>query len=114
MKLWIDAQFSPTIANWLSKSKGITALPVRDLGMQQASDRGIFLAAREANAVVMTKDRDFLRLLEELGAPPQVLWITCGNTSNTHLKKVLESSWEAASSLLLSGEPLVEISDKTS
>ena len=37
----------------------------------------------------MTKDSDFVLLLDKLGAPPQVIWVTCGNTSNARLKEVL-------------------------
>jgi hypothetical protein len=30
----------------------------------------------------MTKDRDFVEMLQRLGPPPKVAWVTCGNTSN--------------------------------
>jgi len=59
----------------------------------------------------MTKDSDFLFLLDQLGPPPQILWITCGNSSNTHLKKILKSRLSEALELLEHGERLVEISD---
>ena len=84
---------------------------MRELGLRDAEDREIFLAAREANAVVMTKDRDFVLLLERLGPPPQILWITVGNTSNVHLKEVLLRNFQTARDLLAGGEPLVEISE---
>jgi predicted nuclease of predicted toxin-antitoxin system len=58
----------------------------------------------------MTKDGDFIRLLEEFGAPPQVIWITCGNTSNTRLREILISALPQALELLESGEKLIEIS----
>ena len=112
MILWIDAQLSPYLAPWLASEFNVEVKPVRELGLRDAGDRDIFLAAREAGTVVMTKDRDFVLLLEQLGAPPQVLWITLGNTSNTHLKESLSKSFSVAQELLLRGEPLVEISDK--
>lgn len=59
----------------------------------------------------MTKDSDFLLLLDRLGPPPQILWITCGNTSNAHLKEILKGSLSRALDLLQQGERLVEISD---
>ncbi len=40
----------------------------------------------------MTKDSDFVLLLDRLGAPPQVIWITCGNTSNARLKEILANN----------------------
>jgi predicted nuclease of predicted toxin-antitoxin system len=59
----------------------------------------------------MMKDADFVRLLEELGPPPQIIWITCGNTSNTHLRGLLRSALPRALEMLSSGETMVEISD---
>jgi len=60
----------------------IDCLPVRDLNLQRATDPEIFAAARGANVVVLTKDADFVELLEKHGPPPQVVLVTCGNTSN--------------------------------
>jgi predicted nuclease of predicted toxin-antitoxin system len=86
-------------------------VPVRDVGLRDATDRQIFDAARQASTVVMTKDGDFVRLLERLGPPPQILWLTCGNTSNARLKELLLRVWPRVRALLEAGEPLVEISD---
>lgn len=57
----------------------------------------------------MTKDSDFVLLLDRLGAPPQVIWITCGNTSNVRLQEILTNTLPKALELLKSGEELVEI-----
>ncbi len=112
MIFWIDAQLSPYLAQWISSEFDVEALPVRDLGLRDAKDREIFLAAREAGAVVLTKDSDFVLLLEQLGSPPQILWLTIGNTSNAHLKEVLSRSFVSAQKLLLRGEALVEITEQ--
>ena len=111
MILWIDAQLSPTLARWLSDTFGVTAHAVRDVGLRAAKDLPIFHAAREAGAVIMSKDSDFVLLLERLGPPPQILWVTCGNTSNARLREVLRKSFPEARARLEQGEPLVEISD---
>ena len=60
---------------------------------------------------MLTKDSDFVLLLEQLGPLPQVLWLTVGNTSNARLKEVLSNSFPIVQSLLLRGEPLIEISE---
>ena len=109
MIIWVDAQLSPALAVWLSSTFGVQSSAVRDLGLRDAADRAIFLAARNAAAVVLTKDSDFVRLLEEFGPPPQVIWLTCGNTSNARLKQILSNALPRAFVLLESGEPLVEI-----
>ena len=59
---------------------------------------------------MLTKDDEFVRLVERLGPPPQVVWLTCGNTSNQALRRILVTSWAAVSTMLAAGEPLVEIS----
>jgi len=72
VKIWLDAQISPILARWLENRFDVEAEAVRDVGYLEADDMEIFAAAREAHAVVMTKDSDFVRLVETQGAPSQV------------------------------------------
>jgi predicted nuclease of predicted toxin-antitoxin system len=67
--IWVDAQLSPAIAKWIETDLGLPAQPIRDLGLRDAKDRQIFDAARQANAIVLTKDADFVELVERLGPP---------------------------------------------
>ena len=89
MKVWVDAQLSPAIARCLKDELGTDA--------------------RSASAIVVTKDSDFVSLLERFGPPPQVVWIRCGNTSNANLRAVLLKTWAEAVRHLEAGEALVEI-----
>lgn len=109
MTIWLDAQLSPAIADWITVQYSVPAVALRDLGLRDATDREIFFAARASDAIVMTKDSDFVRLLEVNGSPPKVIWLTCGNTSNARLKEILADTLEKALELLQSGEQLVEI-----
>lgn len=109
MKIWLDAQLPPGLSGWLRVEFDLDAVPVRDLSLLQAEDQEIFLEAREKADVVMTKDRDFVGLLERLGPPPKVIWLTAGNTSNQNLKRILAETLMDALALLESGEVLVEI-----
>ena len=111
MILWVDAQLSPALAPWIAGHFKIETFSVKYLGYRDATDRQIFQAARSAGAVVMTKDGDFLRLLEQHGPPPQVLWVTLGNTSNARIKEALERTFKRAVALLKSGEALVELGE---
>jgi len=113
MKIWLDAQLSPQIAQWIGEQFGIDAIAVRDLGLRDAMDREIFDAARQTDLVVMTKDSDFVQLVNSFGTPPQVLWLTCGNTSNARLRLILEKTLPDALRLLAAGERIVEIRDIT-
>jgi predicted nuclease of predicted toxin-antitoxin system len=109
--IWIDAQVSPAIAPWITATFRIESHAVRELGLHHVKDIQIFQAARDANVVVLTKDSDFISLIDRFGSPPQILWITCGNTSNAHLKRILKDGLPKALDLLRQGERLVEISD---
>lgn len=109
MIIWIDAQLSPAIASWITSNFEAHAIPVRDLGLRDASDLAIYRAAQKENTVVMTKDSDFVLLVNRLGPPPQILWIKSGNTSNARLKEVLFKALPTALDLLNRGEKLVEI-----
>jgi len=109
--IWLDAQFAPSIATWMTDPMGVGAKAVRELGLHQAPDRLIFSAAREADVIVMTKDIDFTHLLAQQGPPPRVLWITCGNTSKARMRQILQATLMDALALFGNGEALVEIAD---
>jgi predicted nuclease of predicted toxin-antitoxin system len=71
MKIWIDAQLSPAIAAWINRTyNGIEAQSVRAVGLRDATDSKIFEKARKQNIVVMSKDDDFINLVERQGPPP--------------------------------------------
>ena len=110
--IWLDAHLSPGLAAWISRTfDGVEVRSVRALGLQDAEDEVIFRAARGAGAIVMTKDADFVRMIEAWGVPPHVIWIRSGNTSNARMRAVLSRTLRPALDLLASGEPLVEIGD---
>jgi predicted nuclease of predicted toxin-antitoxin system len=111
MKLWLDAQLSPKLCAWLNATFPVEAYALRDLGLCDSEDQEIFLAAKQAKAVVMTKDIDFMNLLDRYGMPPQIIWITCGNSSNNYLKQILATALPQVLVLLASGEKFVEISE---
>ena len=112
MILWVDAQLSPHLAPWMADTLGVEAYSARWLGYRDATDEDIFAAARDAGAIVLTKDRDFPDLLERYGPPPKVIWVTMGNTTNARMREVLQRLLPTALELLAKGESLVELSDR--
>ena len=58
---------------------------------------------------MITKDSDFVHLLERHGPPPRILWITLGNIRNVELTQTLEKRWEQVRAHFESGESLVEL-----
>jgi predicted nuclease of predicted toxin-antitoxin system len=112
MIIWLDAQLSPVMASWISSEFSVQAIAVRDLGLRDAKDQEIFYAARKANVPVMTKDADFVHLVEKLGVPPQIILLACGNTSNAQLKEILKRSFRRTLEWLDRGESVVEIAGR--
>ena len=72
--------------------------------MLKGSDEQIFMRAKKEVDIVITKDKDFVALLERLGPPPQVIWITMGNTSNARMKHVLQVRFPEALEMFAKGE----------
>lgn len=112
MIIWIDAQLPPALASWLAAQFAVEAANLESLGLRQAQDIDIFQRARRPGHVIMTKDDDFVDIVTRLGAPPQILWITCGNVTNRALQELLTRSFPAARALLEAGEPVVELTSR--
>jgi len=107
--IWLDAQISPALASWVATTFGCECQSVRELGLRDATDTLIFSAARLANAVVISKDSDFADLVKRLGPPPQVIWLRCGNTTNTTLQQLLQTHFTSITTRLADGEVLIEL-----
>jgi len=111
-EIWIDAQLSPALAAWINRNyEDIEAKSVRAVGLRDAEDQETYQAAREAEVVMMSKDSDFLSLLDRHGPPPRMIWVTCGNTSNRRMREVLDRTLQSAVEMLEEGETVVEIGD---
>lgn len=81
------------------------------LGYLKAEDEAIFDAAREAGAIILTKDADFVRLIKTKGAPPQVVWYRGGNASTQRVREVLRAKLPEVLEFLWAGEEVVEVRD---
>src|SRR5260221_5948784 len=112
MTFWVDAHISPSIALWINQTfPGVEAISFRSLGLRDAKDAEVFKEARKKKAVLISKDADFQKLVQKLGSPPSLIWITCGNTSNEKLKTILSFAFPKALKLLAKGEVIIEIND---
>ena len=110
MELWIDAQLSPALALWINQyTDAVSARSLRSLNLSNADDETIFQAAKLRKAIIVSKDVDFVKLLERFGPPPQIIWITAGNTSNARMYQILEKHLPTIIRMLNDGEPLIEI-----
>lgn len=107
--IWLDAHLSPRLAAWIQLHLGHNSTALRDLGLRDAQDADIFHKGKEADCIILTKDKDFAEMVARLGSPPKVIWLRCGNTSESHLKELLTEHLQEALDYLADGESLVEI-----
>jgi len=80
---------------------------VRGLGEGGAADRRVWALAREREAILVTRDQDFVRLSLALGAPPKVLWLNIGNQSNSVILALLRQNHAALERLARDEEATV-------
>lgn len=108
MTLLLDAHIAPSLAAWITEEFEIDCYSFDFLGWRTMGDMEAFQKARELNAIILTKDNDFITLQERLKSPPKILWLTCGNTSKANLKTILHYRLKEALQLLTTND-LVEI-----
>jgi predicted nuclease of predicted toxin-antitoxin system len=107
MRFLIDAQLPPALARWIA-ANGHEAQHVHDIGLEGASDGAIWREAARSNAVIMTKDEDFIHL-SRLGEGPQVIWVTSGNTKRQVLLNRMVAIFSQIVAALEAGERIVEV-----
>ena len=106
MRIIVDQQLPPILADWF-RDQGMDAIHVRDLGMTAAPDGTIWAEATRDDAVVLSRDEDFVSLTRTGGA--RLVWIRIGNCANATLLAVIEANWPAIRRRLEDGERLVEL-----
>jgi len=73
MILWLDAQLPPALTEFLKDRFEVEAVALREIGLRDADDNEIFEKARAKRVVLISKDSDFVELVQRLGPPPQLL-----------------------------------------
>lgn len=111
MIFWLDAQLLPALAKFLTEEFDLESVSLRELGMRNADDIEVFEKARDEKVTIISKDSDFVELVQRLGPPPQLLWVTCGNVTNKHVRQIFTKLLPDALTLLGQGEAIVEIGD---
>ncbi|SEJ82966.1 Predicted nuclease, contains PIN domain, potential toxin-antitoxin system component [Dyadobacter sp. SG02] len=92
----LDAQLPPALAVWITENFENPCFSAQFLDLRHAADEEIFAFSKTKNAIVITKDDDFVSLLNRFGSPPKVIWLTCGNTSKNRLKEIFEANLASA------------------
>ena len=107
MRFLIDAQLPPALSQ-LFNDDGHSAEHVFDIGLAEAADEEIWNEAARRNAVIVTKDEDFVARLP-LRANVSIVWIRIGNCSNRILREKLRPLLPEIGKRLQQGERLIEV-----
>jgi predicted nuclease of predicted toxin-antitoxin system len=105
VRFLIDAQLPPRLATWL-EARGHDAIHVFDLDKLTSDDSLIWQVAASTSAVIVTKDKDFVRFRHQ-SAGPQILHIQIANCSNSQLIDAISAKWESIMLELEACEPVV-------
>ncbi len=68
---------------------------VRRLNLEQADDRAIWQFAKANGFTVVSLDSDFADMAALYGPPPKVIWLRCGNQTNTFIEKLFRDHADA-------------------
>ena len=109
MKLLLDENFSPTLAEAL-RSLFPGTIHVNDCGLAAASDGVIWEFARHNGLVIVSKDSDFYDRAILLGSPPKLVWIRAGNCSTSDIRRLVIGAKEAIEALEGSRETALVVS----
>ena len=75
IRYFTDEHVAGAVASGLQK-RGVDVLTVADAGLLGADDRDLLAFAREEGRVIVTQDRDFLRIAAEQRDYPGVVYAT--------------------------------------
>jgi predicted nuclease of predicted toxin-antitoxin system len=107
VRLIVDQQLPPILATWF-RDQGADAFHVRELDLTGAADTAIWAEAMRDDAVVVSRDEDFVNLLRDRGGA-RLVWIRVGNCSNPALLAMIETNWPAIRQRLSDGDRLIEL-----
>ena len=108
MNFLVDAQLPPALARWIS-ARGHHATHVFDVALLKANDPDIWDHARQQDAIVVSKDEDFVDRWLLDAAPVGLIWIRKGNCSNRALLAWLEPLWPDTLKRIDQGERFIEL-----
>lgn len=104
----IDAQLPPGLARHLVAA-GHRAEHVFELDLNAAADHVIARVAEARQAILITKDQDFVEMARSGRLDCPLLWVRLGNVTNAALWASLEPLLDEILSAFALGESVVEL-----
>ena len=82
MKLLFDQNLSFKLCALLSDLFP-DSKPVRDLGLDRSDDRIVWQHAKDNGFLLVSQDSDFADMAAHYGHPPKVIWLRCGDQTQS-------------------------------
>lgn len=108
MNFLVDNQLPTALARFLS-ANGHRAQHVLDVTLNEADDRPIWDFAKTHGLIVISKDEDFVHLLQRPDETGRLLWVRMGNCRNESLLAAFESALPKIEQSFTAGQRLVEL-----
>ena len=109
MKILLDANISWKLIN-LIKDVFPNCMHADNIGLAfPAKDNEIWRYAKENDCTIITKDSDFVSLLEINGYPPKIILLKMGNNGNKALSEIIIKAEKDIKDFIASDYGLLEI-----
>jgi predicted nuclease of predicted toxin-antitoxin system len=107
MRLLVDENLPPRLTPWL-RARGAEADHVLDLGLRGATDEAVWERALALQAGILTRDGDFLAILQ-VSPEGRVVRLQDNNRTTERLFTWLEERWGRVMQRWASGERRIEV-----
>jgi predicted nuclease of predicted toxin-antitoxin system len=108
VRFLVDAQLPPALA-WTLNTEDHEAEHLEDIGLRHAKDSVIWDHALRHQAVILTKDEDFVDRFRRLPDGPVIVWLRIGNASKRALLAWFMPHLPALLLRLEAGDKLIEL-----
>ena len=100
MKLLFDQNISFRLIKRVSNTF-TEAKQLRELGLENKTDRQIWEFAKENGFAIVTFDADFFDLSNLFGSPPKIIWLRTGNLKTNELSELILHRFEIIKEFLI-------------
>jgi predicted nuclease of predicted toxin-antitoxin system len=104
-EIWLNSNLSPIIAKWMQEATGWVVKSSYILQLNDAEDLTIYNAAKKkGHVIIVSKDKDFVSLVELFGAPPKLILIKKENCDNRVLWDFIRHRIDQAIAVLVNSD----------
>lgn len=108
MQLLIDAQLPPALAEAL-RSKSFQTTHVEEIDLRHAKDSALWDYALKNQAIILTKDEDFVERFRRHPQSAIIVWLRIGNATNLVLLKWFLPLLPQVIQRIKAGDKLIEV-----